>query len=83
MLITPSLTDQLVNENFTLLANNRSKKHNMFFELTMIFNDKLQQFIAFFANFQNNINKIKFVANNNLQEKNKGSLTTDKCSKTN
>lgn len=82
MLITPSLTNQLVNENFALLANNQSKKQNMFFELTMIFNDKLQQFIAFIANFKNNFSKINLVANNTIQEENKGPLTTEKCNKT-
>ncbi|MBL4942057.1 MAG: hypothetical protein JKY81_10385 [Colwellia sp.] len=51
MVLEPSLSKQLINENFAFTATKTVNKHNTFFELAIIFNEKLQQFIAFFAHF--------------------------------
>lgn len=51
MILKPSLSQQHVNENFGFALNQVTNKHNDFFELSIIFNEKLQQFIAFFTHF--------------------------------
>ena len=48
MVLKPSLSNQLINEGFALRSSRTTNKHNDFFEVTMVFNEKLQQFIAFF-----------------------------------
>ncbi|MBU2923167.1 hypothetical protein Q4506_07255 [Colwellia sp. 4_MG-2023] len=48
MVLKPSLSTRTVNENIALSSNNSKYKNNEFFEMTMIFNEKLQQFISSF-----------------------------------
>ncbi|MCI2284651.1 hypothetical protein L3081_16215 [Colwellia sp. MSW7] len=72
--LTSSLTNDVSNESFTIMPNKTLNKHNFLFESTMIFNDKLHQFIAFFNRFYNGVDD---VASNNLQKTQKN---TQKCS---
>lgn len=75
-LLTPSLTNQFSNENFVLIPNNVLNKKNFLFETTMIFNDKLQQLIAFFTNFHSDS---KDLASANLQDSTIGTLKIKNC----
>jgi len=75
-MLKPYLSTQLINENFTLTANKATDNHNVFFETTMVFNEKLQQFIAYFAGSQD---EIKEVANNNLQPPKNSISSIQKC----
>tara|TARA_R110002167_G_scaffold328665_3_gene535033 strand:- start:13909 stop:14277 length:369 start_codon:yes stop_codon:yes gene_type:complete len=77
ILLKPYLSTQHINENFALTSSKTMNKHNVLFESTMIFNDKLQQFIAFFTRSNN---EIKEVANNNLSTSKKSKPTIQKCS---
>ncbi len=49
MVLTPSLSHQQIDENFTLASTTQSTRQVNFFEFAIIFNEKLQQFIAFFT----------------------------------
>jgi hypothetical protein len=73
LLLKPYLSNQLVNENFSLMRAKDAISHNNFFENTMIFNEKLQQLIAY---FNDSHNEMKEVANNNLQS---SKNNTQKC----
>ena len=48
-LLTPSLSNQLIDESFNYTSYNSNNSHNSFFEFAIVFNEKLQQFIAFFT----------------------------------
>lgn len=77
MLLKPYLSNQLIDENFAITPNKTINKHNVLFESTMIFNDKLQQFIAFFTGSHD---KISEVANNSIPTSKKNKPTIQKCS---
>lgn len=63
VVLTPSLSRQHVNESFDFTSNKTTSNHNNFFELAIIFNEKLQQFIAFFTHFGD---EAKEIASNDL-----------------
>lgn len=76
ILVTPVLSNQLGNERYITMPNKTSNNHNFLFETTMIFNDKLQQLIAFFTGYRNNS---KEVASNNVQNLNTNILDPQQC----
>lgn len=76
MVIKPFLSNQLTNEDFALISNKTANNHNDFFEVTMVFNEKLQQLISFFANSHNEINE---VAHNNLPSSKNSKPNIQKC----
>lgn len=55
MVLKPASSEQHINENFGFVLNQATNKHNDFFELAIIFNEKLQQFIAFFTHFDDEV----------------------------
>ena len=63
VVLTPSLTKQHINESFGVTSNQSTNKSHNFFELAIIFNEKLQQFIAFFTHFGDETEE---VASNNF-----------------
>jgi hypothetical protein len=63
MVIKPSSSEQHINETFGFVSNQVTKKHNNFFELAIIFNEKLQQFIAFFTHLGD---EVEMAANNDF-----------------
>lgn len=71
-----SLSNQVINEQLDFTLSKTTKKHNEFFEATMLFNEKLQQFIAFFADADDDVKK---VANNNLSFAKNSQVTNRKC----
>lgn len=75
MILKPFLSNQL-NEDLSLTSSKTINKHNDFFETTILFNEKLQQFIAFFANSHNEIEE---VANNNLSSSKDSKPSSQKC----
>lgn len=60
--LKPFLSTPVVDENIILSSESTQYKHNKFFEASMLFNEKLQQFIAVFKN----PNKEELIANNYL-----------------
>jgi hypothetical protein len=48
MVLKPSLSTRTIDENIALSSSKSNYKNNEFFEMTMIFNEKLQQFISSF-----------------------------------
>jgi len=76
MVLKPYLSTQLINENFTLTSSKTTNTHNGFFATTMIFNEKLQQFIAF---FDDSHDEIKEVANNDLPSSKNNIQSIQKC----
>jgi len=74
--LKPFLSNQLINENFSLTSIKTTDKHNDFFETTMVFNEKLQQLIAFFADSHDEIEE---VANNNLSSSKNNKPNIQKC----
>jgi len=81
MVLKPSLSNQYANESFGLTSNQASNKSHNFFELAIVFNEKLQQFIAFFTDFGVDIEE---VANNNTSPietspANKNQTAIQKC----
>jgi len=55
MVTTPLFPAEYINENFQISSSKSINKSNTFFELAIIFNEKLQQFIAFFAHLSNDL----------------------------
>jgi len=55
MILKPSLSEQHINEGFGITSNQGTKKSHNFFELAIVFNEKLQQFIAFFTHFGDDV----------------------------
>lgn len=49
--LKPSLTQLRIDDAFAFTSNQSANKQHNFFELAIIFNEKLQQFIAFFTHF--------------------------------
>lgn len=47
--LKPTLSNQQINEYFGFTPRKTINKHKTFFELAIVFNEKLQQFIAFFT----------------------------------
>jgi len=76
MVIKPFLSNQLINDNFALTSSKISNNHNDFFAATMVFNEKLQQFIAF---FDDSHNEIEEVANNHLSSSKNSEPNIQKC----
>ncbi len=74
--LKPFISNQLVAENFALTSGRPANKHNDFFEMTMVFNEKLQQFIAF---FDDSHDETKQVANNNLSAGKNSNSNIQKC----
>ena len=63
MVLKPSLSNQLIDESFSYTPYNAQSNRNSFFEFAIIFNEKLQQFIAFFTRSSDQITE---VINDNL-----------------
>jgi len=63
MVLTPSLSEQHINEGFDITSNLGTNKSHNFFEIAVVFNEKLQQFIAFFTHFGDDVEE---VASNDL-----------------
>jgi len=76
MAFQPSLSNQLINESFAFTSSKTANKHNDFFETTMVFNEKLQQFISFFSNTHDEVEE---VANNNLSSSKDSKSNIQKC----
>ena len=57
MVLTPSLSKTPIDEGYSFSANKTLNNHNEFFELAIIFNEKLQQFISFFSRSSDQIKK--------------------------
>lgn len=55
MVLKPSLSNQHINEGFAISANQTTNKSHSFFELAVVFNEKLQQFIAFFTHLSDEV----------------------------
>ncbi len=58
MMSKPLLSKQYVNESFGVTSNQTANKSHNFFELAVIFNEKLQQFIAFFTFFDDDVEEV-------------------------
>ena len=58
MVLKPSQYTQHTSENFSFVSTKATNKHHNFFELAIIFNEKLQQFIAFFTHFGDEVEEI-------------------------
>ncbi len=58
MVLTPSLSEQHANEGFGITSNQGTNKSHNFFELAIVFNERLQQFIAFFTHFGDDVEKV-------------------------
>ncbi len=76
MILKIFLYNQLVTERFFITPRKTMNKHNDFFETTMIFNEKLQQFIAFFNEYHN---EVKVIANNNISSPKNSTPKFRKC----
>ena len=76
LLFKPFLSNKLINESFAITSRKTAKNHNGFFETSIVFNEKLQQFIAFFANSHDEIEE---VANNNLPYSKNSKPNIQKC----
>lgn len=50
LILNPIFSHKYSNEDFAVTSNQSTNKAHNFFELAIIFNEKLQQFIAFFTN---------------------------------
>jgi len=55
MVTTPLFPAEYINENFAITSTNSINKTNTFFELAIVFNEKLQQFIAFFTHLSDEV----------------------------
>jgi len=80
MALKPYLSTLIIDENTDLSPHKANYKHNNFFEMTMVFNEKLQQFIASFKNSDNDVKKI---AKNNLTLFKNDRLNSINCEETN
>ena len=58
MVLKPSLPKHHANESFGLTVNQAVNKSHNFFELAVILNEKLQQFIAFFTLFDDGVEEV-------------------------
>lgn len=76
MRLKPFLSNQLIHERFSLTSSKTTNNHNAFFETSIVFNEKLQQFIAFFTNSHDETNE---VANNNLSSSKNSKSNIQKC----
>jgi hypothetical protein len=74
--LTTVISNQHNNENYGLPQNKSKSNHNSFFQNTMIFNEKLQQFIAY---FEKTDSKIVDIARNNLQQTESNKPHNKKC----
>lgn len=74
--LKPYLSAQTIDEGYALAPSKTEYKHNDFFEMTIIFNDKLQQFID---SFKDGNNEAEEVANNNFQSAKHNSVNASKC----
>jgi hypothetical protein len=75
MVLKPSLST-IIDETDVLTSNRTKYKRNDFFEMTMIFNEKLQQFIA---SFKGSYNEVKEVANNTIQSPQSNRVNDNIC----
>ena len=76
MLFQPSLSNRVMDESFTYSSRKTSSTHNEFFAKTIAFNDKLQQFIAFFSDSHN---EVKEIASGSLPFSKNSKPDTHKC----
>jgi len=58
MVLKPAQSTKHANEDFNFVSTEATNKHHNFFELAIIFNEKLQQFIAFFTHFGDEVEEI-------------------------
>ena len=58
MILKPSVTNQHINESFGVISNQVTHKNRNFFELAIIFNEKLQQFLTFFTDLSDTVEEI-------------------------
>ncbi len=58
MVLKPSLSNQHIDESFAFTANQTVHKQSNFFELAIIFNEKLQQFISFFTHLGDEVEEV-------------------------
>ena len=86
MVLTPSLSEQHINEGFDITSNLGTNKSHNFFELAIIFNEKLQQFLAFFTNLSDTVEEITSsnlssasVSTSNMTSSNDNQETIQKC----
>lgn len=81
LILTPILFHKYSDEDFTVTANQSTNKTNNFFELAIIFNEKLQQFIAFFADLSDEIKALTHhdFLSENSSTANKGQSAVQKC----
>lgn len=56
--LKPSVTNKHVNEEFGVTSNHTVHKNHNFFELAIIFNEKLQQFMSFFTDLSDTVEDI-------------------------
>jgi hypothetical protein len=86
MILKPSVTNQHINEGFGVTSNQLTHKSHNFFELAIIFNEKLQQFLAFFTNLSDTVEEITSsdlssasVSTSNMTSSNDNQETIQKC----
>lgn len=58
MVLMPSLSNQYVSEDYAFTVKQNVHKSHNFFELAIIFNEKLQQFIAFFTHIGDEVDEL-------------------------
>jgi len=76
MVLRPSLSNQYVSENYAFTVKQSVHKSHNFFELAIIFNEKLQQFIAFFTHLGAEVEEI---ANSNFSSTPSSLTDIKKC----
>jgi len=67
LILTPILSYKYSDEDFAVTTNQSTNKANNFFEVAIIFNEKLQQFIAFIADLGD---ELKALAQHDLSSEN-------------
>jgi len=75
MLIVKPLFSQQRNNEFVLTSNQAAHKAHNFFEMAIVFNEKLQQFIAFFSDLTD---KVKALTDDELASQNTHSTAHEK-----
>lgn len=85
--LKPSLSNQLIDESFNFGSNKANNKHNSFFEFAIVFNEKLQQFIAFFSQSTEKakeiISNISSSTTTTFYPVNEAQLSAQKCKENN
>jgi len=86
MMLKPSLSTQYAYESFGVTSNQTVNKSQNFFELAVVFNEKLQQFLAFFTHLGDEVEEIVSTDNSpaemtrsNVSPVNNGQTAIQKC----